>query len=331
MSKFIKTLVGILGIGAAIYWSVLGVEFDDVMESFGDADILLIGAVLVMTSLNLIVRAAVWKAIVRPMKNVSLLNALATYLIGVFSNLFLPFKLGDVAQGYSLGRRTEISKISLVTAVLVQRVFEVTSLMLIMVLIATLFSFPLLFERQTVILGLGVIAAIVVLMLLVLHRERVVKWLEYLLKRFSPTTAAAVKRTFELFIEGTGAIQSFSDIVRVLGLSIVSWGIQITMVLLMARSLDIEISFLNASIVLLAINIGLLIPIAPGNIGTFQFFSILALSWFSVNKSKSLAFAILFQVIQGIPVIFGGGLSMIIEVFSSKTVKMNAKNTKNYS
>ncbi|KMQ51198.1 hypothetical protein CHISP_1904 [Chitinispirillum alkaliphilum] len=326
MKKILRIAIGILGISAALYWSVLGVEFDDVIQSIEEADKFLIGAVLLMTSLNLVIRAAVWKAIVRPMKRVSLLNAFTSYLIGVFSNLFLPFKLGDVAQGYSLGRRIEISKVSLVSAVLIQRVFEVASLMVMMLLLAMFFSLPMLFERRTMLFGITFVSGVTILVLLGKYRELVVVKSEKLLQRISPSLSVALLRWFELIIEGTKAIRNVADISRILFLSIISWVIQITMAMFMAWALDIRIDFINASIVLLVINIGLLIPIAPGNIGTFQFFSILALSWFSVAKSKALSFAILFQVLQGIPVIMGGGLSMMLEMLSEKLdVERNSK------
>ncbi len=311
-------MLGAVGIFAAIYWSLMGVEMGDVFARMGEADLVLIAGVLLMTTLNLLIRAAVWKAIVRPMKSVSLYNAFTSYLVGVFSNLFLPFKLGDVAQGYSLGRKTAINKFSLVTTVLVQRVFEIASLLIIMVIIAALFSFPMLLERRNVVLVITVVLAIAFLVLLTFFKEQVITWVERRLQVISPSFALTVKRGFYQFIDGTRAINSLSDITRILTLSFLSWLVQITMALLMAWSLDIRIDFISASIVLLVINIGLLIPIAPGNIGTFQFFSIIALSWFSVAKSKALTFAILFQVVQGIPVIMGGGLSMMMELFADR-------------
>ena len=77
-----------------------------------------------------------------------------------------------------------------------------------------------------------------------------------------------------------------------------------------ADALNISIDFIASCIVLFIVNIGLIIPIAPGNIGTFQFFGILALSLYSVPKPQALLFSIIFQVIQGIPVIIGGSYNI---------------------
>lgn len=328
MKISIRTVVGGVGITAAVVWSVRGVDFSDVMEVVSNADLVLAGAVLLLTVLNLVIRAAVWKAVVRPMKVISVFNAFTSYLIGTFSNLFLPFKLGDVAQGYSLGRRVEISKISSVTAVLVQRVFEVTSLILVMALVGAVFSLPLIVDRHSVILGVLVLLSVAGLGMIIVYRDRVVLLLEKQISRVSPKIASSVRRSFELFIEGTRAIHNLSDITRILLLSVLSWTVQIVMVLFMTRSLNIQLDFISSAVVLLVINIGLLLPVAPGNIGTFQFFSIIALSLFSVPKPQALTFAVLFQVVQGIPVIIGGSLSMLAETFrlSPAPVQEDRKN-----
>ena len=314
----LKTIIGIAGITVAIAWSVQGVDFNDVGRILADMNRSLTIGVLILTTSNLVIRAYVWKFIINPIKRVPLRHALSTYLIGVFSNLFLPFKLGDVAQGYSLGRKQEMSKISSVSAVLIQRIFEVTSLLLIMVAVAAMFSFPLLLQRRTLALGLLILLGITVLFIAYRKREYLTMRIEAALEKISPDLAQLVGKSLGKFLEGTTAIHNPADIVKIMIFSLLSWVVQIVMVRLTAGALDISIDIVASSVVLLIINLGLVIPLAPGNIGTFQFFSIIALSLFSVTKPRALTFAIIFQVIQGVPVIIGGGFFVLQEVLSSK-------------
>ena len=308
-----KIIIGVAGIAAAIAWSVQGVDLKNVLMILSEMNRTLSVGVLILTTVNLVIRSVVWKFIVSPIKPVPLRYAISSYLIGVFSNLFLPLKLGDVAQGYSLGRRQDMSKISVVSAVLIQRVFEVTSLLLIMSTIGALFSFPLLFQKQTLILGVLILCGICILLLLFRNREKVVLSIESIVEKFSPSAAKTISKSMDLFLTGTTAIHNLPDVLKIMIFSFLSWIVQILMVWFTAIALNISIDFLASSVVLLIINLGLTIPLAPGNIGTFQFFSIIALSLFSVSKSKALAFAIIFQVIQAIPVIFAGGFSLFNE------------------
>jgi glycosyltransferase 2 family protein len=316
----VKTIIGAVGVVAAIAWSLKGVSFHEIYLILKEMEGYLVLAVLVLTTSNLLIRSMVWMFIVSPIKRVPLLHAVSSYLIGVFSNLFLPFKLGDVAQGYSLGRRDAISKISAVSAVIVQRVFEFVSLLIIMASVATVFSFPSLYSNRIVMVGVILVGAAIVFTIITIKRKAILHLIEKTLDKYSTSIAARIRQSVELFIIGTSSLHSIYDIIKILFMSLLSWGVQILMVMLTVRAMDIRLSFIASSIVLMTINIGLLIPLAPGNIGTFQVFSIIALSWFGVEKPVALTFSIIFQAIQGLPVILGGGFSILTEMVRGKQV-----------
>jgi uncharacterized protein (TIRG00374 family) len=312
MKKTLKMLIGSIGLITAVLWAVHGVPFADVLEYLKRMNGLLLVVVFILTTVNLFIRAMVWRQVVGTLKPVSIIDALMNYVFGVFSNLFLPLKLGDVAQGYVLGKNQQINTVSAVSAVLIQRVFEVSSLLLVMSFVALGFSVPYLYQQR--VLALILILLVVVLLLVVAYqmRGKLVDIVQQFLSRYSQKIAETVSFILDNFIRGTSAIQNKNTVFRILLLSIISWGVQICMVKYTADAMGIDIDFLAATVVLMIINIGLTIPLAPGNIGTFQVFGIIALSFYSVTKSKALAFSIVYQMIQGIPVIIGGALSLIL-------------------
>jgi len=318
-----KSVIGAVGVTAAIAWSVHGVRFKEVLSIVHNMNGWLLMTVFCLTNLNLLVRARTWKSVIDPIKPITLGHAFESYIIGVFSNLFLPFKLGDMMQVYTLGRNEDISKISGISAMIITRIFEITSLILLMSVIAALFSFPLLLKRRTVIIGAIILFLIGMLFVSFNKREEILAWIERVLSRFSAGTAQRAGKYFELFLEGTTAIHHLPDIVKILGFSLISWVVQICMVMLTAWALEIKINIIASGVVLLAINLGLTLP-TPGNIGTFQVFSIIALSWFSVSKSKALTFSVIFQVIQGVPVLIGGGLFLLNQIFKTKQKNFQA-------
>jgi uncharacterized protein (TIRG00374 family) len=314
----LKTIVGIIGIIIAIVYCIHGVNFKDVVKILREMNPILTAIVFCLTSLNLVVRARVFKLIVHPIKTISTKQALSSYLVGVFSNLFLPFKLGDVAQGYFLGSRQDISKISAVSAVFVQRVFEITTLLLFMIIVGIIFSFPLLLQEKTLIIGASILLGITLLFVAFHRREAIGVLVQKIVSRYSPSLAVTIRGYIDLLFHGASAIHDIRAVLRIGTFSMLSWVIQVVMVKYTADALNISIDFVASSAVLFIVNIGLIIPIAPGNIGTFQFFGILALSLFSVPKPQALLFSIIFQVIQGIPVIIGGGFILTREMLRKK-------------
>jgi uncharacterized protein (TIRG00374 family) len=312
MKKSFQLLLGIVGLIAAVLWAVNGVPYSEIVQSFRGMNSLMLGTVFFLTLSNLLIRAFVWKHVAGTLTNLTVKNALSSYLFGVFSNLILPFKLGDVAQGYALGKRQCVNTVSAVSAVLIQRIFEIGSLLIIMFVVAMSFSVPYLFQRRALALILILVIVVFGLILLFKKKLRIITFVKKSISRYSPGFAETAAFVLDNIIRGTSAIQNIRIVVKVMLLSIVSWGVQICMVKFTADALAIDIDFVASSVVLLIINIGLTVPLAPGNIGTFQVLGIIALSFYSVTKTKALAFSIVYQVIQGIPVIIGGTASLIL-------------------
>jgi uncharacterized protein (TIRG00374 family) len=323
MKKILKIILGLVGLVAALFWAVHGVPYSKIIESFYGMNELLIGSVLVLTIGNLFIRALVWKQVAGTLKPLTIKNALINYILGVFSNLFLPFKLGDVAQGYALGKNQHINPVSAVSAVLIQRVFEVSSLLLVMFIVAIVFSVPYLYQLRAMALVLILILVVSIIFQLYQKRLRIISFVQRFCARYSPDFAKTVGFILDNLIKGTSAMHNARVVIKILILSIISWGVQICMVKLTADALSIDIDFIASSVVLMIINVGLTVPMAPGNVGTFQVFGIIALSLYSVTKTKALAFSIVYQVIQGVPVIIGGIICLLIYLKKSAHIRMH--------
>ena len=54
------------------------------------------------------------------------------------------------------------------------------------------------------------------------------------------------------------------------------------------------------------INLGILVPAAPGYLGAFQYFGVLALSPWEVNSAEALACVILIHACQYLPITLWG-------------------------
>jgi len=53
--------------------------------------------------------------------------------------------------------------------------------------------------------------------------------------------------------------------------------------------------------VIAIVNLGLIIPSAPGFLGTFQFFCVAALGLFQIKESQALGFSIMYHLSQFLP------------------------------
>jgi hypothetical protein len=149
--------------------------------------------------------------------------------------------------------------------------------------------------------------------LVVAGRQKILGVVVYVLRRCSRRASNRVPTMLQALFEGAAAIRDARVVAAIVVLHLFSWGVQIAMVMLMAQALHIPLGVPASAVVLIVINIGIALPLSPGNVGTYQILCILALSLFSIGKSRALGFGVLFQLIQGVPVVLGGALSLFIE------------------
>ena len=79
----------------------------------------------------------------------------------------------------------------------------------------------------------------------------------------------------------------------------------------MTRAYGLHLSFLAAVVVLLVINLGVSLPNAPANVGAYQFFCVLGLSVFDIEKETATGFSIFAFLALTIPFVFLGFVALL--------------------
>jgi uncharacterized protein (TIRG00374 family) len=105
---------------------------------------------------------------------------------------------------------------------------------------------------------------------------------------------------------GTQALRRAGTIQRALGLSFGVWGVEITMVMLCARSIHLPVGPALAAVTLLGINLALALPSTPASAGAFESGALVVLMMAGVDKGTGVAFALLYHLVQVIPVTLVG-------------------------
>ena len=81
-----------------------------------------------------------------------------------------------------------------------------------------------------------------------------------------------------------------------------------------ARSLGIELGFVDSVFVTAVVNLGVAIPSSPGFVGTYQWLSVAALGVFDVSRDDALAFSFLLQASWYVPTTIVGGFLVLFRL-----------------
>lgn len=90
-----------------------------------------------------------------------------------------------------------------------------------------------------------------------------------------------------------------------------SWLLQIVGIYYLSAAFELPLSFFDASLLLMSVNLAILIPIIPGNVGTIQLVISTLLTKLGFDTEQALAFSIAYHLIQIVPVCLIGGTMLI--------------------
>jgi hypothetical protein len=92
--------------------------------------------------------------------------------------------------------------------------------------------------------------------------------------------------------------------------SLVADALDVAMVALCAAAVGIPLSLAGAVMVLIAVNVALVLPALPGNVGLVEAGAVLALTQLGTSAPLALAFAALYHLAHLLPVAIAGGLCL---------------------
>jgi uncharacterized protein (TIRG00374 family) len=299
--KALKGVVGILCAALFLYLAVEEIDVESVQTAFSAINYGFVFLAVTVSLATYWIRAWRWKIILLPVKEVQLSTLFAATVIGFMANNILPLRIGEVGKAVVLSAKEQLQVSAILATIVVERAFDGGA---IAVLGLTLFFFPILPPwMQSATLGLFALCLLALLGLtsLVLYRKQVAiqelpsRWAQHRLGR-------KCLGLVEHFAAGAEALRDGRAVMIISALSFLLWGAHTAILYLALLALGLELPAYTSLVVLVFTSIGVLLPSGPGYIGTFQYFTILALTLFAVPKEQALSYAVVAHASQWAPV-----------------------------
>jgi uncharacterized protein (TIRG00374 family) len=267
--KRAQLAIGVLISLAALVLVATRIDLGDARAAFRDADYRWIVPAAACSFASVVFRAARWRALLFPAA-IRLGRVFGILAIGQSVTALLPFRLGDVARIYLLGDLEGRSKAWALSTIVLERVLDIITLVVIMLLLLPFVPFP-----AWVLTAAGVGAAIVAAALAVMcaawfGRERLTAVAPALL-RLSPERWAGRLRALAVSaVDGLAVLGNPPALLRAAAWSAMAWlatGVTLWMTL---AAFGIPQSFSTAMFVLVVSAIAIAVPLAPGAVGVYH-------------------------------------------------------------
>jgi hypothetical protein len=266
-----------------LYWVLRDLDPRELLRRVAEMDPFWVAAAILFDVLSYICQGLRWKLLLRPVGRITVLRTTQAIYAGLFVNEMLPMKLGEIVRAYLISRWTSAKLSSVVPSILLERLFD--GVWLAVGIVITILFVPL--PRRLVeagdVFGVAIFVAVVIVTILALgghpsanngvQKKRfltLVQSISFELRIASKTTAALLAFVLSLVLL---LLQGFSF-----------WFVM--------RAYGLRLSFLMGLAVFIIVHLGTLVPTAPANVGSYQFFTVLGLTLFGVEKSTAAGFSL---------------------------------------
>ncbi len=292
----------------ALYLAFRNTSWSDLAAALLGVNWFLLSVGLVADGVSLAARGWRWQVLLLPLKRVPAWETFEYLIIGYMGNNLLPFRLAEIARAVLLAQEQNLSKTASLATVVVERLLDVLSLIVLIVIVTLQMEIPAELKGGLAALELVAVAALSGLLLAAWADQRHLDRLEALYSRLPLGFGPVFKRLLGSFIQGLGVLRSARGMGLVAVHSALAWLLGVVATYLFLASVGVWLPWYGAAFVLAALNVGISVPSSPGYVGVFHYVAVLALALWAVPRSTALSFALIFH---GLPYI----LTVVLGLF----------------
>jgi uncharacterized protein (TIRG00374 family) len=144
------------------------------------------------------------------------------------------------------------------------------------------------------------------LIILAIKRDFSINKIDALLRVFPKKIAEPLNRLAHSFIDGLQMLPDIGKTLYVFFLSVLLWVLAGLSAYLLFLGFGFDLSIFNAYAIMIIIVLGIMLPAAPGFIGTYHMACKIGLICFGISNADALSYAILLHFFQMTPIIVIG-------------------------
>jgi uncharacterized protein (TIRG00374 family) len=288
------------------YVALSGINFAQVWRALRASDYLWLIPALGAFGLGVAARGLRWRSLFAPGRRPSRGVVMNAMMVGYLYNCILPARAGEAARVVVLRRRSSIAAVEIVGTVVLERVYDVVTILVIFFVAEPWLPHVSWF-------GAAAVAAIVLAALiaaaatvLALYGDRPVRLLLRPLSRFAWVSGARLERTIDELIHGLSGLRHGAVALEAFIWSVIGWMFSALCAYIVSLSFHLHLSFACGVVVVVAVGLSMILPSAPGAIGVFEGAALIALKAFGISHSAALPYALVLHVVNLVPYLLVG-------------------------
>ncbi|KFA88568.1 lysylphosphatidylglycerol synthase transmembrane domain-containing protein [Archangium violaceum] len=299
MNRAVKLIASLLVTLLCSWWAFRHTNWDSQMTSLKSANYLWVLPYFVILTLVHLSRTLRWGCLLSGMERVPFRKLNEASGIGFMMLLVLPFRLGEFARPLLIAQRSSIRRSAAMTSVVLERITDGMSIAVLMWVL--LFFVPadvpgirfVKLGAHLMFLGFG--GLLTFLLFALKHRATAVGLVRSTVGRVVPKVADKIADIVDTFVGAMRQLPDRRQMTLFFLYTVVYWGLNGAGMALLSRAFaPTSLTLFQAYVVMSVLVVGVMIPAAPGMVGTFQAAIRVGLSLFlpaSVVNGDGMAYA----------------------------------------
>jgi len=296
--------------GLFTYLAVRGVHWDKAWLALKHCDAWWLVPGLAAFAVQIVMRAMRWRSLFAPTRRPARGPILAATLIGYLFNNIMPARAGEAARVVALTQRTNTPAAEIVGTALVERAYDVLSILIIFFAASPWLPHESWFTTAAILAGVAAAALAVVIWILAVHGDRPLLWLVRPLARIPGLSQERVQREATLLHEGLSGLREHRVALEALLWSLAAWLTSAVWAWCVLLAFEPSRGFGAGILVTVVIGLSMIIPSPPAAVGVFEAAGVAALAAYHVHQSAALPYALVLHVSNFVPLVIAGVLTL---------------------
>lgn len=302
------TLLGILMSAALLVILFFRIDLNQFFAAFRSANYYYAILIILVVVAGGILRALRWQWIMLPIKKISVASLFSATVVGYMANSLLPARMGEFVRAHVIGSREGISRASSFATIVVERLFDGLSILLIFAVAPYWIKFP----AQKALMAAGLFAlflCILVILVILMFRykkEKVLDFFNFVFRFLPESSRQKIMKVLGSLADGFKTVEKGHHLYIISFYSFSIWLITALGIYFTAVSFGYHISYASSVFILIVLLFATMLPSSPGFVGTFDAGMAYGLMIFNIPREAALGMAVLYHGLTMLPIIILG-------------------------
>lgn len=282
---------------ACLFYVLRGIDYRDMQDNLKHMHWGWIAIAMVADVFVYVFQGWRWSMMLRPLERIPVWRSVRAIYVGLFANELLPFRTGEIIRCYLQSRWGTLPFTVILSSALIERIFDGAWLVICMLVSLRLTSLPHRLINFGYSLGGLVLIAAVLVGAAMFWKESAYAALSR--NRYTKPIAVLLE---DLHIIGHSRYLYWSALASLPYLLL-----QVIPIYAVARAYgSIDLTMIQAFVVMVAVRLSAVVPQAPGNLGLFQTAAFMSLTALGYGSQDAKQFSLVLWAVITLPLLIGG-------------------------